>query len=125
MIDFLNPPIMVFLEKALNLTTRRQEIIAGNVANLDTPNYTRKDIDFKETLTACINGLKGVKLSQTHNGHLAPDPKKEVHVQDTGEEVELDREMINMAENNLQNSVTTEFVAKKYRGLKDLLEQIK
>ena len=47
----------------LDLISNRQEAIAGNVANMDTPNYVRKDVEFSQY----INTMKGsleTKLSQ-------------------------------------------------------------
>ena len=35
-----------FMSKALNLHAHRQQLLAGNIANADTPNYKAVDIDF-------------------------------------------------------------------------------
>ncbi len=47
----------------LDLIANRQEAIAGNIANMDTPNYVRKDVEFSQY----INTMKGsleTRLSQ-------------------------------------------------------------
>jgi hypothetical protein len=38
------------IEDRLSLNTRRQELVASNIANVDTPGYVAKDISFEEVL---------------------------------------------------------------------------
>ena len=42
---------------ALNILVQRQEMIASNIANADTPHYKARDIDFKEALANRLAGL--------------------------------------------------------------------
>ena len=42
----------VLLEDALNYRSMRQDMIASNIANVDTPNYKPRDISFEQTLIA-------------------------------------------------------------------------
>jgi flagellar basal-body rod protein FlgB len=44
-----------FNEAALSLRSQRQELIASNIANADTPNYKARDIDF----ASALNGVLG------------------------------------------------------------------
>lgn len=48
--------------KALVLRAERQQIIASNIANADTPGYVARDINFKEALTR-MTGAGGSELS--------------------------------------------------------------
>jgi flagellar basal-body rod protein FlgB len=41
---------LLFNEAALKSRTRRQEILANNLANSDTPGFKARDIDFAKTL---------------------------------------------------------------------------
>ncbi|OHC90606.1 MAG: flagellar basal-body rod protein FlgB, partial [Sideroxydans sp. RIFOXYD2_FULL_59_7] len=45
-----------FHQVALNLRAARQELIASNIANADTPNYKAKDIDFSSALKGALGG---------------------------------------------------------------------
>jgi flagellar basal-body rod protein FlgB len=45
---------------ALTGLSRRQEAIASNIANIDTPNYARKEVSFEDSLRAQISGETGV-----------------------------------------------------------------
>lgn len=47
----------------LDLISNRQEAIAGNIANMDTPNYVRKDIEFSQYLNT-MNGSMETELSK-------------------------------------------------------------
>lgn len=44
-----------FHENALRIRGKRQEIIAANIANADTPKYKARDIDFKSVLQKTLN----------------------------------------------------------------------
>ena len=45
-----------FNQTALTLRAARQELIASNIANADTPNYKAKDIDFASALQGALAG---------------------------------------------------------------------
>ncbi|HJW55545.1 MAG TPA: flagellar basal body rod protein FlgB [Burkholderiaceae bacterium] len=60
-----------FHEAALSLRAQRQQLLASNIANADTPNYKARDIDFSKTLQGVLSrtdrpapGL--VKTSEAH-----------------------------------------------------------
>ena len=44
------------MEAALRVREERAELLAGNVANADTPGYVARDIDFEHTLQRAIAG---------------------------------------------------------------------
>ncbi len=97
-------------EKALNLRAFRQQILAGNIANADTPNYKARDFDFSAALNAALAGRAegALPLQTTAAGHLsgvsAPVPARLMYrtpVQDSvdGNTVEMDVERAQFAEN--------------------------
>jgi flagellar basal-body rod protein FlgB len=65
-----------FNELALSLRSQRQELLASNIANADTPNYKARDIDFSNALQGAMarasqpNG----QLATTSPAHLAKGP---------------------------------------------------
>ncbi len=63
-------------ESALLLRTQRAQVIASNLANIDTPNYKARDIDFQAALKASMGeAVEGrVALSTTQSGHIARFP---------------------------------------------------
>jgi len=114
---------MRLLEKTLNWRSRNQEIIAGNIANLDTPNYTRKEMDFQSILDIYSKGnLTEISLSQTKPGHLGgADPSLSL-VQETSEEVDLDHEIVRMSENQISYNASIQMLIKKLDALRSVIE---
>lgn len=43
-----------FNETALNLRAQRQQLLASNIANADTPNFKARDIDFNKALQSAL-----------------------------------------------------------------------
>ncbi|MGX9220785.1 flagellar basal body rod protein FlgB [Massilia varians] len=60
-----------FNETALSLRAQRQELLASNIANADTPNYKARDIDFSNALqNALASKGAGGPLATTAPRHL-------------------------------------------------------
>lgn len=59
-----------FYEDAANLRAHRQQLIASNIANVDTPNFKARDISFKDALEN-TGGNKAVKLATNVPNHIA------------------------------------------------------
>ena len=61
-----------FQQTALNLRAVRQELIASNIANADTPNYKARDFDFSTALKDAVAGRSGgsLPMTTTASGHL-------------------------------------------------------
>jgi flagellar basal-body rod protein FlgB len=63
---------MRFNETALSLRSQRQELLASNIANADTPNYKARDIDFAAALQGAMAGGKpGGAMNTTNGNHMA------------------------------------------------------
>ncbi len=62
-----------FQETALSLRGQRQQLLASNIANADTPNYKARDIDFGSALQGALNSSgvsKGAVMAKSAAGHL-------------------------------------------------------
>src|SRR3546814_16079861 len=53
-----------FYQAAISLRQQRQEVLASNIANADTPNYKARDFDFKQALRNALGD--GMRLPDTH-----------------------------------------------------------
>lgn len=62
-----------FQEKALGLRAYRQQILAGNIANADTPNYKARDFDFSTALKEAVSGRTSgdLTMAKTSARHLS------------------------------------------------------
>lgn len=61
-----------FHQKALSVRAERQELIAANIANADTPHFKARDIDFKTAMQSATDGLnnRAFQTSKTNSQHL-------------------------------------------------------
>lgn len=69
--------MLSFHTQALRVRDQRQQVLASNIANADTPNYKARDLDFKTALQGALNGTGspgGTALATTTAGHLAGKP---------------------------------------------------
>ncbi len=61
-----------FNQTALSLRSQRQELLASNIANADTPNYKARDIDFTSALQGAMAraGVPAAPLANTAQAHV-------------------------------------------------------
>jgi len=62
-----------FNETALSLRSQRQELLASNIANADTPNYKARDIDFSSALQGALSRSSPARgpLATTAQAHIS------------------------------------------------------
>ncbi|RJG05934.1 flagellar basal body rod protein FlgB [Noviherbaspirillum cavernae] len=65
-----------FHETALSLRAQRQQLLASNIANADTPHYKARDVDFGKALQNAMSGSSAnpapVAVVKTAASHLSP-----------------------------------------------------
>lgn len=63
-----------FNETALSLRSQRQELLASNIANADTPNFKARDIDFASAMQGALAraGNPAAPLAATNKTHMQP-----------------------------------------------------
>ena len=113
-------------ENALRFRAHRNEVLASNIANADTPNYKARDLDFGAALkTAQKQTLDLTKTSEMHSeawGTTRSGGKLvyRVPVQPTldGNTVEADVEQAKFAENAVQYRASLRFLDGSIRTLK-------
>lgn len=95
----------------LDATVMRQEAIASNLANLETPNYKRVDVDsdFNTQLSQAIQSGHVNDMSRIEpriiRDRNAPAPNRD------GNTVQLDNELINLQQNTVAHAMQTQFVS--------------
>ena len=112
---------MGILRSAANLRAYRQELLASNIANADTPNFKARDVDFREALTGALGGAtRGLPLKTTAQRHIAgadANPleaslkyRNEVQGAVDGNTVNMDTERAAFAENSVQYQASVTFI---------------
>lgn len=120
---------------ALGLRTFRQELLASNIANADTPNYKARDIDFKTALIGAMGGrVEGgsLALSRTAAGHLGGSTanpygaairyRTEFQAAADGNTVNMDIERSAFTENAVQIEAALTFVRERLSGLRSAIQ---
>ena len=67
--------VIGFPAQVVKLREKRTELLAGNLANADTPGYKARDFDFKQAMAQVQSpaAAQPSKMTVTHAKHIAPD----------------------------------------------------
>lgn len=112
--------------KALVFRAQRSEVLAGNIANADTPNYKARDLDFSAALQGARASGSAARIT-THPGHIdfsgglggAEIKFREQHrAAPDGNTVEPEIELSAYAENALRFQASAQFLDGTLRGLR-------
>ncbi len=118
------------LESYLDLSSFRQKLVAGNIANVSTPGYSRGDIDFKSEYSRLIDDSPRLSGVTTHSAHIptGQHPDKEPNVERTrvrtGElnYVDIDVEMATQAKTELEYTVAARLLQRKFQSLRNAIK---
>jgi flagellar basal-body rod protein FlgB len=99
------------LAKYLDLNAYRQGLVSSNIANIDTPGYHTKDIDFKGELQRSMNGAAdspfGPSVKEVPDLTSRPD----------GNNVSIDRESMMLAQTQLQFKLGVELLKSQFKSI--------
>lgn len=118
------------LSKVLDFRAVRQSVIAGNLANAETPGYIMKQIPFEQELQKAVDN-KSIKLGKSEPGHISSsefimeesyNPYQMVREYGKPNELNIDTEMAKMAQNNLMYEASTRLLSKKFELLKAVID---
>jgi flagellar basal-body rod protein FlgB len=114
------------LERSLDFKLERQQLLASNIANADTPNYKPKDLDFEGNLRSAMGDDPGGRmLGLTNQGHMGtsggfdhahPELVERVDVANSMDHngVDLDQELVRYTENGIRYSATLEMMKRRH-----------
>jgi flagellar basal-body rod protein FlgB len=128
------------LEKALKASGLTQEVIAHNLANVDTPGFKRSEVIFQEKLAAALaaerEGDGQLKGTRTDSRHLpigeVPSPggvepttvvRAETSLRPDGNNVDLDSEMVKLSQNTLLYQALAQLVRMKMTQLRSAISE--
>jgi len=115
--------------QALALREKRNEILAANLANAETPFYKARDLDFKSILNKEM-GTRGSDLKTTHKGHMSGSHsvmggqlmyRNPQQASLDGNTVEAHIEQGKFAENSVQYQASLTFLNGKFTGLRSAI----
>lgn len=115
----LGDRMLPWLETAISMAHRRHTVLTGNIANVDTPHYVPRDIEFGSFLRSELErrpdaspGM-GPEATMRAGGAVGPD----------GNRVDLHTEMMRMASNRLFYEAATEMANRKLLMLRYVIDQ--
>ena len=102
----------VGIERYMNLVSARQKLVASNIANVDTPGYKTKDIDFHSELSNMFD-----------NQEPNPVEVSGLKTKNDGNNVDMDREARLLSENALRFAVATNLARSELAALRSAIDE--
>lgn len=130
----MNSPAFDYLGRGMAAATRRHEVISNNLANVNTPNFKSSSVDFEELLAKELMPPDTGKLEmvRTHDRHLPKPPlllkawpvvKQDLtqSMRKDQNNVDIDREMANLAKNQLYYNALTSQLSGFVSGMRAVI----
>lgn len=118
-------PISV-LEQVVAFTEARHDVLAGNIANLDTPGYRVRDLSvdqFQETLKDVIEASSGGEISDADAALLeASDSMKHILFHD-GSDVGMEQQVTEITKNQFMHNLAISILSSQYRMLESAITE--
>src|SRR5579871_2097951 len=112
---------------ALQVQSRRMEVLANNLANVDTPNYKARDLDFRAALAQAGSPGASLKLTVSNAQHAAGNSgsaagtelKYRIPLAPSldGNTVDAQQEQAAFAENTVRYQATLTFLSARFKSL--------
>lgn len=125
-----------FYQTALGLRQQRQEVLASNIANADTPNYKARDFDFAWALNEAMGNsmrLSDTRLALTSARHIpaaavTADPANLLYRQPLqpsldGNTVDMNVERVEFADNTMRYQTDIALISQRMKTLMAALQQ--
>lgn len=117
------------LENALSYSATKQKVISQNISNVDTPNYKAKDVSFKSTFERALNDQ--IHANRTDVRHFdfngkssiqaSINVRKDTDYNHNGNNVDLDKEMSELATNQIYYNAVIERINGKFNTLQTVI----
>jgi flagellar basal-body rod protein FlgB len=119
MLDKIFEPHLDNLQRAMTRAAERHSLLSQNLANLNTPGYKRKDLDFNISLEEAEGAmqLKGI------NRLIEETRPQDASVRVDGNSVDLEQEVSSIAETELRYQSLTDFVSGYFGNLKTVIRE--
>lgn len=117
------------LKNLMHVTSTSQKLTAANIANVSVPGYQSKSLDFQSEMKKAM-GKQKIKLEITNARHMPPANRPEAvkvitntdNTNSSGiNNIDIDKEMATVAENQILYSYGSRMLAKKFGALKSVI----
>ena len=118
--------------QALQVASRRMELLASNIANADTPGYKARDLDFRAALAQAAGEQGADRVRTTHPGHLQTGGgqgdtgpalyRVPSHASLDGNTVDSQQEHATFAENAIRYQASLDFINSRVSSLRKAIK---
>ncbi|MBR1700966.1 MAG: flagellar basal body rod protein FlgB [Lachnospiraceae bacterium] len=122
--DYIN-----VLDKAMDASWLRNEAIANNIANVDTPNYKRQDVAFEAELKKALGYNRYQSMDDKVSNLTVRQLRPQVYTDYAnfsyrldGNNVDIENENVMMAENQLKYQGLRESINQEFQNLKAVIK---
>lgn len=130
----LYEPHVNLVGKVMDMQLQRQNVVMSNIANVRTPGYKPRELEFEKQLQAALGLDAKGRMTRTEQSHMpsefSPDgfnadwekaaKPRIIHGEDR---VNLDKEMAKMAKNSLHYSALTTVIRGNLEGVKNIIQE--
>ncbi|MFZ5352089.1 MAG: flagellar basal body rod protein FlgB [Bacillota bacterium] len=120
------------LEKALDAAWLRNEVIANNIANVNTPGFKKSSVSFENALNSSMNELSisGKMTRPSHmptgkNANMITNPEivteEHTSMRRDGNNVDIDVEMAELAKNSIKYNTLINQISREFRKLRSVI----
>ncbi len=127
-------PHVNLVGKVMNMQLQRQNVVMSNVANVKTPGYKPRILEFEDDLQSALNLDSKGKISRTHEKHIPGgfdsntfnatwDKELKPRIVHGEDRVNLDKEMTTMDKTSMQYNALTTVMKSSFDGIKQIISE--
>lgn len=120
--------------KVMDLRLQRQNLVTGNIANINTPGYNARRLEFEDRLQDALNQNALGKMTRTNAEHMptkfSPESFKGDGLKDFrareiygNDSVDLDKEMTINAKNTMMYNALAMVIKKNFQGMQKVVQE--
>ncbi len=107
--------------KVMDMQLQRQNVVMSNIANVRTPGYKPRELEFEKQLQAALGLDAKGRMTRTEDADWEKAAKPRViHGEDR---VNLDKEMAKMAKNSLHYTALSTVIRGNFEGVKNIIQE--
>lgn len=120
--------------RVMDIRLERQNLVMGNIANVNTPDYKARRLEFEEKLQGALNQNAHGKMTRTSEQHLPGSfnvnsfsgeglkdfKPRHIHGEDA---VDLDKEMTISTKNGMMYNALAQVIQKNFTGMKQYIQE--
>ncbi|MDT8859032.1 flagellar basal body rod protein FlgB [Alkalihalobacillus sp. MEB130] len=115
------------LERGVAGAQMRQNAISHNIANVDTPNYKAKQVNFRHTLDEAMSSLKANRTNDRHfefsraQNSITVETNRQTMYNHNGNNVDIDLEMAELAKNQIYYNALIDRLNGRFTSLQTVI----